>query len=195
MKKRNALLIFGILLFTLPVLAIIKSGSPEFGKNLSAETCSSVVENLKLCIADSKITVDSGEPLVIHLSWINLSNAERYIGVRSSGYSITINDEKGKKLIPVFEQRQMDREKRIQNSTATTEDLSGITVVRSGSDRGIYLEANETESDTALLDKLPYDYDLTAKGKYNVSISKTVASLEDGKKIEFVINDIEIQVK
>jgi len=40
-----------------------------------------------------------------------------------------------------------------------------------------------------------YDYDLTSKGIYRVTISKKVASLEKEKTIEFVLNDIEIQMK
>jgi hypothetical protein len=46
----------------------------------------------------------------------------------------------------------------------------------------------------SLTDKM-YDYDLTSKGIYYVTISKKVASLEKEKTIEFVLSDIEIQVK
>jgi hypothetical protein len=65
----------------------------------------------------------------------------------------------------------------------------------SGSNRGLYAEANGIEKDEITLTDKMYDYDLTSKGIYHLTISKKVESLEKGKNIEFVLNDIEIQVK
>lgn len=199
MNKRHAVVAVVILLFTLQTLAIIKSNSYRFEKTTDSEKCSNEIEKLKLCVENSNIIVNSGEPVNIKVFWANTSDADRRIGLRSTGYSITVKDENDKKLIPVFEQRFMERQERIQNSgdsTMTEEDIKALKrTVRFGSDRGLYAEANGIEKDEIRLTENMYDYDLTAKGHYYVTISKKVASLEKGEAIEFVIDDIEIQVK
>lgn len=199
MSQRSTVLAVLVLLFTLPTLAIIKSNIYEFGSSLNFETCSQQIEDLKICTENTKITVNSGEPVVIKVFWINSSDTDRYIGTRISGYSVVINNERGEKLVPTFLQRQMEREKRLAadpTATLTEEDRKEFRRwMRGGSDRGIYIEANQKEADTIKLTEINYDYDLTKKGKYQVTISKTIASLEQGKTIEFVLDNIELEIK
>ena len=193
MKKRTTILLSGILFIALPVLAVMKSNSYKFENTLGSEKCSREIEKLKLCVENSKVTVSSGEQVQIKLFWVNTSDAERRIGRRSTGYDVTVADKNGKKLIPVYMQRFTERLKKIQESGEKEHGF--IASVMSGSDRGLYAEAKGTEKDEILLTDKMYDYDLTSKGTYYVTISKKVASLEKGKTVEFVLNDIEIQVK
>ena len=199
MNRRIAVLLVGTLLFTLPALAIINDNTIRLGQILGSEKCSLQIEDLKLCAENSKITVNSGEPVKIKVSWVNSSNIDRRIGTYSSGYKVIIIDQKGEKLIPVFLQRQMERQQRVNSSgdrTMTEEDINEFRrTVRGGSDRGIYVEANQTENDEIKLTEVMYDYDLTNRGKYIVTISKAVASLQGEKAIEFVIENIEIEVR
>ncbi|HSK74311.1 MAG TPA: hypothetical protein VK892_21610 [Pyrinomonadaceae bacterium] len=193
MNKRILILLIGTLLVALPVLAIIESHSHSFVKTSDFERCSNEVEELKLCVENSIVTVSSGEQVQIKLVWVNSSDADRRIGNRRSGYSVTVTDKNGKKLIPVFEQKLIERQERIRKSGE--EDKGIILRTFSGSDRGLYAEAKGIEKDKILLNDKMYDYDLTSKGIYFVTISKKVASLEKGKTIEIVLNDIEIRVK
>ena len=129
----------------------------------------------------------------IKLVWVNSSDVDRHIGNRRSGYSVTVTDKNGKKLIPVFEQKFQERQERIRKSDE--EDKGTILRTFSGSDRGLYAEAKGIEKDEILLNDKMYDYDLSSKGSYYVRVSRTVPSMDKAKKIEFVLNDIEIHVK
>ena len=171
-----------MLLIALPAFAIINSNSYDSGKASVSEKCSAEIEGLKMCVDTSKITVKSGEPIIVGLSWTNSSEIARFI-MLASRYSITIKDEKGKKLNTVTQQKILD---------GTYEPPKEIKVI-AGSLRGLYIEPHQTETDHLPLKGR--DYDLTAKGIYKLSISKTAGSLEEGKTIEFVIEDIEIKVK
>jgi hypothetical protein len=193
MNKRTTILLIGVLLIALPVLAIMKSNSYKFENTLGSEKCSSEIEGLKLCVENPKVVVNSGEQVRIKLFWVNTSDADRRIGNRSTDYSVTVKDKNGKKLIPVYEQRFMERLKQMRESGEKDKGL--VARVISGSYKGLYADANGIEKDEIRLTEKMYDYDLTSKGIYHVTISKKVASLEKGKTIEFVLNDIEIQVK
>ena len=201
MNKKNTILIVGLLLFTLPVLAIIKDNSDKFGKFLTYEKCSLEIEKLKLCTDNPKIIVNAGEPVKLKLSWVNLSNSERHIRTTPFGYSVLINNEKGEKIIPIFRQQQIEREKQM-NSSGNSKTVITDEVIReinrslnsSGSNPGMYIEPNQSENDEIKLTE-KYDYDFTAKGIYYVTISKTVPSLENEQTIEFVLDNIEIEVK
>lgn len=193
MNKRTTILLIGMLLTALPVLAIVKSNFYKYGKTLGSEKCSREIEKLKLCVENLKVVVNSGEQIRIKLFWVNMSASDRRIGRRSNEYNVTVTDKSGKKLAPVYVQRFMERQKQLRESGE--EDKGIILRTFSGSDRGLYAEANGIEKDEILLNDKMYDYDLTAKGIYRVPISKKVTSLEKGKTIEFVLNDIEIQVK
>lgn len=196
MNKRKTILLFGVLFFALPVFALIQNNSHDFRRVLSFEKCSAVIEGLKVCVESSEITVNSGEPVTVNLTWINSSDIDRRIGTRSSNYSVTINNEKGEKLLTVLQQQIRERQKRMNAPNAMEEDKKGfIRMISRGSSRSIYVEPNQTETDQIQLTESTYDYDLTNKGKYKVTISKTVPSLEEGKTIEFVIEGIEIKVK
>ena len=193
MNRRILVLLIGTLLVAIPALAIIKGHSPSFVNSSDSERCSNEIEELKLCVENSKITVSSGEQVQIKLVWVNSSDTERRIGNRRSGYSVTVIDKNGKKLIPVFEQKLKERQEQIQKSG---EDDKGIIFrTFSGGDRGLYADAKGIEKDEILLNGKMYDYDLTAKGSYRVNISKRVESNEKAKTIEFVLQDIEIQVR
>jgi hypothetical protein len=192
MNKRTTILLIVILLIALPVLAVMKSNSYKYENALGSEKCSSEIENLKLCVENPKVVVNSGEQVRIKLFWVNTSNLDRRIERRSTGYSVKVTDQNGKKLIPVFEQRFIERKERIRKSGE--EDKGVILRTFSGSDRGLYAEATGMEKDEIRLTDKMYDYDLTSKGTYYVTISKKVASLDKEKTIEFVLNDIEIQV-
>lgn len=192
MNKRNTILLFGILLITLPVLAIMKSNSYKYENTLGSEKCSSEIEGLKLCVENPKVVVNSREQVRIKLFWVNASDSDRRIGRRSTGYDVTVTDENGRKLIPVYMQRFTERLKQIRESGEKEQGF--IARVMSGSDRGFYVDANRIEKDEIILTDKMYDYDLTSKGIYYVTISKKVASLEKEKTIEFVLNDIEIRV-
>lgn len=191
MTKRATILLIGILLTVLPVSAVMKNNSYE--NTLVSEKCSSEFEGLKLCVENPKVIVNSGEEVRIKLFWVNTSDSERRIGSRSTGYDVTVTDENGKKLIPVYMQRLLEKQKKMRESGE--EDKGYVLRAFSGSDRGLYTEANGMEKDEIRLTDKMYDYDLTSKGIYQVTISKKVGSLEKGKTIEFVLNDIEIQVK
>ncbi len=201
MSKKHTFSIIGILLFTLPVLAIIKINSHNFGNFQAYEKCSLETENLKICMKTPKITIKSGEPVKLELFWINLSDTERHIRTTPFDYSVVINDEKGEKLTPIFQQQQKEREKQLNISgnspTVMTEEVTreiNRSLNSSGSNRGIYIEPNQSKKDEIDLAEV-YDYDLTTKGNYVVTIRKTISSLEEGKTIEFVIENIEIKVK
>lgn len=193
MSKRTMILLSGILLIALPVLAVMKSNSYKFENTLGSEKCSSEIEKLKLCVENPKVIVNSGEQVRIKLLLVNTSNSDRRIGSGATGYSVTVTDENGKKLIPIYEQRFTERLNQMQKSGE--KDKGIILRTFSGSNRGLYAEANGIEKDEIRLTDKMYDYDLTSKGIYHLTISKKVESLEKGKNIEFVLNDIEIQVK
>jgi hypothetical protein len=95
-------------------------------------------------------------------------------------------------LIPVFEQKFIEEQKRIQN---TGEDKGGIVRTQSGSDRGLLAGANGIEKDEIRLTDVMYDYDLSIKGKYFVRIEKAVPNLKGNEQIIFVLDNIEIQVQ
>ena len=199
MNKRNTILVVVMLLLTLPVLAIVKGNIYKLGNSSNAERCSMEIEQLKLCVVNSKITVDAGQPVKVKLYWINSSNIERRIGTRSTGYSVTIDDERGKKLIPVFQDRKKERERRLDadpQATMTEEDLREVgRRIKGGSERGIFLEANGTATDEIELTEAQYDYDFTVRGKYYVTISKSIPSLGGESSIEVAVDNIEIKVR
>lgn len=193
MNKRITILLIGIGLIALPALAVIKGDLYILGKAAGSERCSNEVESLKLCVENPKIVVNSGEPVRIKVFWANASEKSRRIGNRSSGYSVTVNDKSGNKLIPVFEQKFIEKQNQLRK--IGEEDKGVIMRITGGGDRGLHIEAKGIEKDEILLNDKMYDYDLTSKGIYYVTISKKIASLEKGKNIEFVLNGIEIQVK
>lgn len=193
MNKRITIMLIGMLLTAQPVLAIVKSNFYKYGKTLDIEKCSDEIEKLKLCVENSKIVVNSGEQVRINIFWVNASEKARRIGNRRSGYSVTVIDKSSNKLIPVFEQKLKERQERIRKYGE--EDKGIIFWTFSGSDRGLHAEANGIEKDEIRLTDKMYDYDMTSKGIYYVTITRKVESLEKGKTIEFVLNDIEIQVK
>lgn len=188
MSKRNAALIIGLLLFTLPVSAAVKSRSDDFFTNFpDTEKCSSEIEQLKLCIDSAKLTIESGNEAVLKVRWINSGNFERRFRGRPFDCRITIKNEKGETLTQVLQ-------KKIQDGSAASEDLARWIRLHSGSSRGMLIGANQTLAGEIQLVRW-YDYDLTARGIYFVTISKTLPGLESEKTIEFVIDGIEIEVK
>ena len=200
MSGRSAFLAILALLFTLPTMAVIESNMNKLGQTLSFETCTQQIEDLRLCVENTRITVNSGEPVVIKVSWVNSSEIDRSLGLAIPIYSVTIYDEKGEKLIPVFLQRQMERDKRLAADSQpqmTEEDIKefGRIIRRGGSSRGNYVKANQKKNNEIKLTDIMYDYDLTKKGKYKVTINQTTASLEKGKTIEFVLDNIELEIK
>lgn len=194
MNKKTIIPLIGVLLLiVIPALAMIESNFYEYKNTLNPVKCSDEIEKLKLCIENSKIIVNSGEQVRVNLFWVNISDSNRRIGRQSSDYSIIVKDKSNKKLIPVFEQKFMEKQKQIQESGEKEKGM--VARVISGSYKGLYAEANGIEKDVILLNDKMYDYDLTSKGIYRLTISKKVESLEKGKTIEFVLNGIEIQVK
>lgn len=184
MNKNVAVLLIGILLFTLPVLALFKVNSYNSRTNQSLEKCSPEVEGLKLCIGNPTIVVDSDKLIRIKLFWVNSSVEDREI-MKAGSYPVKITDEQGEQVDPVFQQKI--------KTHSMTKDYWGKRPTR-GSYTSIFLAPNQTMSDEIWLTE-NYDYDLSKKGKYSISIRKTVPSLEEGKTIEFVIDNIEIKVK
>ncbi|MEJ7860860.1 MAG: hypothetical protein WKF90_04390 [Pyrinomonadaceae bacterium] len=195
MNKRNAILIFGMLLIALPAFAIINSSSYESGKVSSLEKCSAEIEGLKFCLESSKITVDSGKPVIINMTWSNSSEVLRRVGGIYTSYSVIVKDENRETLIPVREKKILEKQKRMESPDATEEDKKPYLFMIRGGGRGLYLEPKQSDTNRINLSGEYYDYDFTAKGKYNVTIIKTFPSLEKGKMLEFVIEDIEIRVK
>jgi len=195
MNKRNLILIFGLLLFALPAFAIINSSSYDSGKASVSEKCSAEIEGLKLCLESSKITVDSGKPVVINMTWSNSSEILRRFAAIYIGYSVIVKDENHETLIPVREKKRLEKLKRMESPDATEEDKKPYFFMINGSGKGLYLEPKQSDTNRINLSGEYYDYDFTAKGKYNVTISRTLPSLEKGKMLEFVIDDIEIEVK
>lgn len=162
-----------------------KGNSYIFGQTLISEKCSAETEGLKLCTSISKISLNSDEKVYLDLSWTNSSNIERKI-MRDTSYSVTIISEKGEKLIPVSRQKNL--------KDITSEDWEKTGKVSFGSYKTIFLEPNQTQTVRISLTE-KYDYDLTVKGEYKISISKSVPSLEKEKTLEFVIDDIELEIK
>lgn len=201
MNTKYTILVFGLLLFSLPALAIFKNTSYNVEPFSENEKCSLEIENLKLCVDDNKTNLSSDEPVKLKLKWINSSDTGRYIRNRPSSYSVTVRNEKGKKLIPIFQHKQKEREQQMKNSgeltpeqTAELERETRRSLASAGSNPGIYVEPNQSQTDEIRLTK-DYDYNFTAKGKYYITITKKVPSLEKGQTIEFVIDNIEIEVK
>ncbi len=186
MSKNIAVLLIGILLTALPVIAIVKGNLFSIEANQNFEKCSSRIEGLKLCADNPTIAVNSDEPIRIKLSWVNSSNEERKI-MRAGYYFVKITDEQEKPLERVFQQK-------IKNHSMTKDDWA--TKLARNSYTSIFLDAHETRNDEIrLTENYAYDFDLTKKGRYKLTISKTIPSLEKGKTIEFVIDDVEIEVK
>lgn len=195
-NKRKLILILSVLLSAIPVLAVIKSNSLEGFRVVEARKCSLEIENLMLCADSSKIVVSAGEPVSLKLSWTNSSDTERNLS--SIHYSISVINDKGEKLLPIQQQKQLESQRQIKNNKTSleeepTEELI-VTVFSSTYNPSIFVEAREEMvSDLKLTGE--DGYDLTAKGIYRISISKTVPSLKEGKSVEFVLDGIEIEVK
>lgn len=189
MNKRYTILIVAVVFIALPVLAIVQrdSFSRFVGQTKpDLENCTSEIEGLKLCTSASKIIVNSGDAVRIKLSWVNLTNEDRII-LRASSYKATITDEKGEKLIPVLQRKT-------QEGSMTKEDFERQAKRMGGSYTSIHIDANQAEPDEVRLTEA-YDYDLTAKGKYHVSIEKIVPSVDKKTQVTFSLDDIEIEVK
>ncbi len=185
-----------MLLFTLPLLAVIKSKANKFQQTPNSEKCSAEIEGLKFCLESSKITVDSGKPVIINMTWSNSSEILRRVGGIYTDYSVIVKDEKNETLIPVRKKKMLEKQKRMESPDATEEDKKPyLFVINNGSGKGLDLEPKQSDTNRINLSGEYYDYDFTTKGKYNVTINKTFPSLEKGKMLEFVIEDIEIQVK
>ena len=198
MNRRDRMLVIILLLFALPIFIVVKGSTYEIQNNSKSEKCSAETEGLKLCIKSSEITVNSGEPVNIELLWVNSSDENRFIKMDSSDYSVMIKTEKDETLIPVFQQRLMEIKKRLAkpNEQLIVEEEKELTRrITRGNGRDFSVQANQSRIDEIKLTDIRYDYDLTKKGKYSVTISRTIPSLEEGKAIEFVIDDIEIEVK
>lgn len=196
MNKIITVLICSLLFLILPMFALSQTNLSDSDKSSDSEKCTTEIEGLKFCVKSSEITVNSGEPINIEFTWNNSSGAVRRVGLKFVDYSLIIKNEKGKKLNTVLEQLKIDGEKRIKNNTATEEDKKGFIVAFRGSGRSTRLAPGETQSDRVIIDDyyFGYNYDLTEKGKYKVTVSRTVPSLEKGKIIEFLIDGIEITV-
>ncbi len=199
MNIRSKIIITLTLIFILPSILAAQDNSAEIQLNSPSEKCSAEIEGLKVCAKSSKITVKSGEPVTINLVWKNLLPVERRIGRSYQGYSVTIVNEKDEKLVPVFLQRLIEREKRMEASgdyTMTEEDFKEMRRrITGGSDRGVDVGENQTTKDYVSLTSIGYDYDLTKKGEYKVTISRKVQGFGYYNANEFMIENIEIEVK
>lgn len=197
MSRRKYEILTLMLLFTFPTLAVSQIDTDKFANSLISKKCSLEIEKLKLCTDFSKIVIAAGESVSLNLSWANLSNAER--NINALDYFVVINDEKGEKLLTTSQQKQVEMQKqlRIVDATSTVDESTEevvLTVVSRTYNPGISVAERQTRTDQLKLSE-KYGYDLSAKGKYKVSISKTVPCLEQGKTIEFVLDNIEIEVK
>lgn len=176
----------------LSILAIVKaqistdSTKITVNKNNLMEKCSKEIEGLKLCTNSPKIIHNSGEPIIIRFSWVSSLETERFISVGSS-YDVSVVDEKGKKLTPGYEQQ-------VKNEGLTKENMRKLFFGRGRSSKGVFLKPGGTYPTGIKLTEL-YDYDLSAKGKYYVRIEKSVPNITGDKNIEFVLDNIEIQIK
>lgn len=176
----------------LSVLVIVKaqiftdSTKNKANKNNLMEKCSEEIEGLKLCTNTPKIIQNSGEPIVIRFSWVSSLEIERFISVGSS-YDISVVDEKGKKLIPVYEQH-------VKEEGLTKENIHKLFFGRGRSSKGVFLKPRGTYPTGIKLTEF-YDYDLSAKGKYYIRIKKSIPSLNKEKNITFVLDNIEVEIK
>ena len=186
MNKRYVVSIIVMIFIALPILAVVQSDSFKGFSQMDLEKCSLEIEGLKLCTSTPKLVVNSDDPVRLKLFWVNSTDKDRTISSASS-YNLTITDEKEEKLIPVLQ-------KKMRDGPLTNEDNEKLFRRIRGSDRGIYIEANQRENQEVWLTE-QYDYDLTAKGKYYVTIRKTIPSLESEQTIEFVLDNIEIEVR
>ena len=195
MNRSKIILMLGILLFVLSGFAIVKSNSYDLRSALSTRKCSAEIEGLKFCAESSKITVTSGEPVYINFTWSNSSDVYRHAGISPLAYSVIVKSENGEKVNTIYQQKEIDKQKRIENNTSTEEDKTVISHSFSGSGRSIRLAPGEALPDRIVLTGDYFNYELANKGRYYVTVSRSLPSLESGKTIEFVIDDIEIQVK
>ncbi len=129
------------------------------------------------------------------MTWSNSSEILRRVGGIYTDYSTIVKDENNETLIPVREKKRLEKLKRMESPDATEEDKKPYFFMIRGGGRGLYLEPKQSDTNRINLSGEYYDYDFTAKGKYNVTVSKTFPSIEKGKMLEFVIDDIEITVK
>ncbi len=196
--NKKYLLITMALAFSFALLTIISiKGLPQDNKGLPQDKpltntmigslkCSQELEGLKLCTNSHQITVKSGEPIILNLSWVNSSKFVHKI-TRSNSYKVTIVDEKKKALSPVSQGK-------FQKGALTQEDKKRFIKSARGSERTLSLNADITEEIELDLTGR-YDYDLTAKGKYYVTIEKIVPNVENKTEVTFLLNNIEIEVK
>lgn len=199
MDKKIVVLLICLLVLALPGLAVVSNKFQNARIKPDIEKCSAEQEEIILCVQNPRIEVKIGEEPVIKLLWINKSDQSRFLGPRSQPYFVTVTDQDGNKLISISEQRAMKRAARVQTTDSTElteEDIQEMGRTSfGGSDRGISMEPKGSDNDGIRLAHLPYDYEQFAKGVYQVAISRKVPSLEKGKKIEFIISDISIEVE
>jgi hypothetical protein len=185
MKKTYILIALATILAACSVFAVMRDNAAG-NAALNSKKCSVEQDGLQLCADNLKMKVKSGEPVRIKLLWTNTSEIERQI-TRASTYKVTVVDEEKQTLIPVLERK-------MKEGTMTDEDRQRFVVLGRGKGNPIFLEPGESSSYEILLTER-YDYDLKAKGKYYVTISKTISGAENSKSLEFVVDGIEIEVE
>jgi hypothetical protein len=174
------------------MIAIGQSKTDENLENIenigNQKKCSSVVEGLQFCTSTSNISVKSGEGVRLGLSFQNMSpeNISIVNGGFKEFYNVTVTDSNGRRIYSYSE----ELDKRANEGKATMKELIEALPVGSVA-KSITLAPKE---ELKIEINLSQFYDLKAKGKYSVKMSRKIAKKCEGGIAEISFGDIAIEV-
>ena len=182
--KTGVLFSFGfILLFSIESFSQRKPLSQD---KADSPKCSQEIERLKLCIVSGSKIFKAEENIVLNLTWINSGNSMLRVP-RRFDYKVVIKDYKNN-VLPTLSQRSLEY---LGFTPGERKRIDKMMSLKDG--RGLYLYANSSE--TIKVDLGWGGFDLSAKGKYHVSLEKMVPNTQYKTEMVFSLKDIVIEIK
>jgi len=164
------------------------SSKGQMGDKSNEKKCGMPVEGLRPCVITPAVSVTAGESVIVNLSIENLTDKTFSLGNGPvNSYEITVTDSKGDKVLSFTEQL----EKKVDEGKIPVEDLIKSLPVNS-SPGPAPLEAKQ---ELKLEFNLSQSYDLKARGKYQVEISRQIVKPDGMGDAKLSFAPIQIQVK